>query len=269
MSTSATETDRADRDAYRADWDAWRAGWEQWLAQPHGWLSAVAVNWLDDTPRRFDGTPGLWWQDGDQVMINPDGTTMAFDGTEFTEVRAFSLVGGPDDQRVTAGDLQIGITYREAYHIITYDPSAPARTAFHAVPTFEPNPDWIITGRFEAFDSDQSLALATVGWREHGYLSPGVVRFEHDGTPYELQVIASAGRHTTVFADATSGDTTYPAGRALDIPAPAADGTVTLDFNRAINLPCAFGDFFPICPTPPAGNRYPFRIEAGEKTPAK
>jgi uncharacterized protein (DUF1684 family) len=139
----------------------------------------VAVNWLDDTPRRFDGTPG----------------------------------------------------------------------------------------RFEPFDTERSLALGTVGWREHGYLSPGVVRFEHDGTPYELQVIVSAGRHTTVFADATSGDTTYPAGRALDIPAPAEDGTVTLDFNRAVNLPCAFGDFFPICPTPPAKNRYPFRIEAGEKTP--
>lgn len=74
---------------------------------------------------------------------------------------------------------------------------------------------------------------------------------------------------TGVFADATNGETTYPAGRALDIPAPAADGTVTLDFNRAVSLPCAFGDFFPICPTGPSGNRYPFRIEAGEKTPAK
>jgi uncharacterized protein len=255
-------------DTYRTDWANWRAGWEQWLAQPHNWLSAVAVNWLDNTPHRFDRTPGLWWQHGDQVMIDPDGTTLAFDGTEFTRTRALSLVDGPDDQRVTAGDLQIGITYRHGYHIITYDPNAPARTAFHGVPTNEPNPDWIISGRFQAFDADQSLALGTVGWREHDYLSPGVVHFEHDGHPYELQVIASAGRHTTVFADATSGDTTYPAGRALDIQV-QADGTVTLDFNRAVNLPCAFGDFFPICPTPPAGNRYPFRIEAGEKTPAK
>lgn len=94
------------------------------------------------------------------------------------------------------------------------------------------------------------------------------MHFEHDGGAYELQIIVSAGRYTTVFADATSGDTTYSAGRALDVPAPAADGTVTLDFNRAVNLPCAFGDYFPICPTPPDGNRYPFRIEAGEKTPA-
>ena len=170
---------------------------------------------------------------------------------------------------MTAGDLEIGITYREGYHINTYDPDAPARKAFDGVPTFEPDPNWIITGRFEAFDADTALALGTVGWREHNYLSPGVVHFEHDGTPYELQIIVGGGHRTSVFADATSGDTTYPAGRSLNVPEPADDGTVTLDFNRALNLPCAFAGFFPICPTPPSGNRYPFRIEAGEKTPAK
>lgn len=256
-------------ETYRTEWQAWRSGWEQWLAAPNGWLSAVAVHWLDSTPQRFDGTPGLWWQDGDTLMVDPDGTAMTFDGTEFTEARALRLAEGPDDQRVTAGDLEIGITYREGYHINTYDPDAPARKAFDGVPTFEPDPNWIITGRFEAFDADTALALGTVGWREHNYLSPGVVHFEHDGTPYELQIIVGGGHRTSVFADATSGDTTYPAGRSLNIPEPADDGTVTLDFNRALNLPCAFADFFPICPTPPSGNRYPFRIEAGEKTPAK
>jgi uncharacterized protein (DUF1684 family) len=254
-------------ESYRTDWEAWRAGWEQWLGQPHSWLSAVAVNWLDETPRRFDGTPGLWWQDGDTLMVDPDGATMTFDGTEFTEARALNLAEGPDDQRVIAGDLEIGITYRGGYHINTYDPGAPARAAFDGVPTYAPNPGWIITGRFEPFGSDMSVALDTVGWRAHDYVTPGVVRFEHEGVPYELQVLVANGRRTTVFADATSGDTTYPAGRSLDVPAPEEDGTVTLDFNRAINLPCAYGDYFPICPTPPAGNRYPFRIEAGEKRP--
>lgn len=260
MSTSLSES-------YRTDWEAWRAGWEEWLSRPHGWLAAVSVNWLDNTPRRFEGTPGLWWQEGDKLMVDPDGTAMSFDGTEFTAVRALALATGPDDQRVVAGDVEIGITYREDYHIITYDPSAPARQAFDGVPTFAPSPGWIITGRFEAYDSDRSLALDTVGWRAHDYVSPGVVRFESAGQEYEMQVIATHGHYTTVFADATGGDTTYPAGRALDIPAPAEDGTVTLDFNRAVNLPCAFGGFFPVCPTAPAGNRYPLRIEAGEKKP--
>jgi uncharacterized protein (DUF1684 family) len=134
--------------------------------------------------------------------------------------------------------------------------------------TFPWNPAWIVAGKFEAYGRGQSLDLDTVGWRAHNYVTPGVVRFEHAGQEYEMQVIAPHGHYTTVFADATGGDTTYPAGRSLDIPAPSDDGSVTLDFNRAVNLPCAFGDYFPICPTPPAGNRYPFRVEAGEKKPA-
>lgn len=254
---------------YRTEWQAWRAGWEQWLTMPHNWLSAVAVHWLGETPSRYDGAPGLWWQDGETVMVDPDGTTMTFDGVEFTDVRGFRLAGGPDDQRVNAGDIEVGITYRGGYHINVYDPSAPARAAFDGVPVYEPDLDWIVTGRFEAFDADQALDLDTVGWQSHGYVSPGVVHFEHDGVAYQLQVIVAAGRRTSVFADATNGEETYPAGRSLDVPEPGPDGTVTLDFNRALNLPCAFGDYFPICPTPPAGNRYPFRVEAGEKTPRK
>ncbi len=32
----------------------WLAGWEQWLARPFGWLSAVSMNWLDETPRAYN-----------------------------------------------------------------------------------------------------------------------------------------------------------------------------------------------------------------------
>jgi uncharacterized protein len=46
----------------------------------------------------------------------------------------------------------------------------------------------------------------------------------------------------------------------------AADGTVTLDFNRAVNLPCACTSFA-TCPLPPAENRLPVAVEAGEKDP--
>jgi uncharacterized protein (DUF1684 family) len=69
-----------------------------------------------------------------------------------------------------------------------------------------------------------------------------------------------------LFTDATSGVTTYAANRSLQLPAPAADGTVVLDFNRAANLPCAYTDPA-TCPLPPAGNRLPLAVEAGEKIP--
>jgi uncharacterized protein len=74
------------------------------------------------------------------------------------------------------------------------------------------------------------------------------------------------GRLSILFTDATSGVTTYPANRSLQVDAPAADGTVTLDFNRATNLPCAYTEFA-TCPLPPAENRLPVAVEAGEKDP--
>ena len=69
-----------------------------------------------------------------------------------------------------------------------------------------------------------------------------------------------------LFADGTSGVTTYAASRILQLPPPAADGTVVLDFNRAVNLPCAYTDLA-TCALPPAENQLPVAIKAGEKIP--
>jgi len=69
-----------------------------------------------------------------------------------------------------------------------------------------------------------------------------------------------------LFVDETSGKTTYAANRSLSVGAPDADGKVVIDFNRATNLPCAYTDHA-TCPLPPAGNRLPVAVEAGEKKP--
>jgi uncharacterized protein (DUF1684 family) len=69
-----------------------------------------------------------------------------------------------------------------------------------------------------------------------------------------------------LFTDETSGVTTYAANRSLQIAAPDAEGRVTLDFNRAGNLPCAYTDLA-TCPLPPAENRLPVAVEAGERIP--
>ena len=41
-----------------------------------------------------------------------------------------------------------------------------------------------------------------------------------------------------------------------------------LDFNRATNLPCAYTQFA-TCPLPPAENRLPVAVEAGEQIPGE
>lgn len=81
-----------------------------------------------------------------------------------------------------------------------------------------------------------------------------------------LTVFRSHDSLLALFTDQTSGHTTYAANRSLKIAEPGADGTVRLDFNRAGNLPCAYTDYA-TCPLPPAENRLPVAIEAGEQIP--
>jgi uncharacterized protein (DUF1684 family) len=102
----------------------------------------------------------------------------------------------------------------------------------------------------------------------HVYEAPGRVEFDIDGQALSLTAFNGhrPGTLTVLFTDATSGVSTYPANRSLQIDPPAADGTVSLDFNRATNLPCAYTEFA-TCPLPPAENRLPVAVEAGEKTP--
>jgi uncharacterized protein (DUF1684 family) len=126
-----------------------------------------------------------------------------------------------------------------------------------------------VTGRYAAFDEPQPTTVgAAVEGLEHVYDAPGRVEFELDGRTLALTAFPghAPGSLLVLFTDTTSGVTTYAANRALALDPPAADGTVVLDFNRAVNLPCAYTDLA-TCPLPPAENRLPVPIEAGEKIP--
>jgi uncharacterized protein (DUF1684 family) len=100
------------------------------------------------------------------------------------------------------------------------------------------------------------------------YAAPGVVEFEVGGQSLTLTAFngRAPGSLHILFTDATSGVTTYAANRSLPVAAPDSAGTVILDFNRATNLPCAYTDFA-TCPLPPAGNRLPVAVLAGEQIP--
>jgi uncharacterized protein (DUF1684 family) len=148
-------------------------------------------------------------------------------------------------------------------------PDNQLRTAFRGTPTYPPDPRWAVTGRYVPFAEPRPTAVGSVvDGLEHVYDAPGQVEFTLSGC--ELSLTAFPGHQPgslfILFADATSGVTTYAANRSLQLAPPAADGTVVLDFNRAANLPCAYTDLA-TCPLPPAGNRLPIAVEAGEKIP--
>ncbi|AHH99339.1 DUF1684 domain-containing protein [Kutzneria viridogrisea] len=251
-----------------SDWQEWKIARERDLADPYGWLALVSLDWLTEVPRAYPGLPGLWWQDEQAAHLDPQGAEARHEGEPVTGPRRFELVNSGAGTRVLAGGLEIEIARRGGYLIRVHDPEAQVLRDFRGVPAYEPRPEWVLTGRFEAFDQPRPTTVgAVVEGLSHVYTAPGVVRFEHEGAEHVLTAFnGKDGGLSILFTDATSGVTTYAANRSLAVPAPAEDGTVVLDFTRAVNLPCAFTDFA-TCPLPPEGNRLPFAVEAGEKLP--
>jgi uncharacterized protein (DUF1684 family) len=151
------------------------------------------------------------------------------------------------------------------------DPGHPLRTQYRGTPAFAPDPRWVVAGRYEQFTAPRPTTVgAAVEGVGHVYDAPGRVTFAVDGQELALTAFEgpAPGSLFLLFTDATSGVTTYPANRSLSVDAPGPDGAVTLDFNRATNLPCAYTDFA-TCPLPPAENRLPVAVAAGEQTPTE
>lgn len=255
-------------DRFVEDWRTWKRDRERDLADPYGWLALISLDWLGDAPRAYPGLPGLWWQDRDAAHFDPQGAEVAHEGAPVTEPLRFELVNSGPGTRVVSGNVEVEVARRGGYLIRVHDPEAPALRRFRGVPAYAPRPEWVLTGTFEPFDEPRPTTVgAVVEGLSHVYTAPGVVRFRHGGAEHALTAFnGTEGGLSILFTDATSGVTTYAANRSLAVPPPAADGAVVLDFNRAVNLPCAFTDYA-TCPLPPEGNRLPFAVEAGEKTP--
>jgi len=137
------------------------------------------------------------------------------------------------------------------------------------VPAYAPDPAWVLDGQYTPFAAPEPVTVGAVVDRiKHVYDAVGRIEFEAGGQPLALTAFPgrAADQLSVLFTDATSGLTTYPACRSLTVGIAGGQQSVTLDFNRAVNLPCAYTDFA-TCPLPPAGNRLPVAVEAGEQTP--
>jgi len=96
----------------------------------------------------------------------------------------------------------------------------------------------------------------------------GSLEFSLKGRPLKLTAFVEVGApnvdHLFVpFSDMTSGTETYAAGRYLDLDRNAT-GVYMIDFNRAYHPYCYYNPTFD-CPYPPAENRLPLPIHAGER----
>jgi hypothetical protein len=256
---------------FAADWDAWHKQHEARLAAPDGFLAITSINWLTETPTRFPDAPGEWAADDSGITVDlAPGEELTLDGTRITGRHHFGQIPERGGLFPSDADGVYEVAKRGGNDILRpRHPDAPLRAGFRGAPAYAPDPLWVIRGRYRAFDEPRNVTVGSVvEGLQHVYAAPGAVEFEVSGQPLALTAFngSTPGSLHILFTDATSGVTTYAANRSLQVPGPDADGTVILDFNRATNLPCAYTEFA-TCPLPPAENRLPVAVEAGEQIP--
>jgi uncharacterized protein (DUF1684 family) len=278
MSTHTESATRPGPTAFAAEWEQWHAALERHRADPHGFLAVTHLHWLSAEPGPLDGAPGTWSVENDVVrLVLAAGESLLRDGQELNpDGTGASVVLGPIEERggltLVAGDTVVELAKRGgAYIVRPRHPGNPLLAGYRGTPAYAPDPSFAVEGTFVSFETPRSTTVgAAVEGIQHVYEAPGELRFRLAGQDLVLTAFNGhvSGTLSVLFTDATSGKTTYAANRSLAVAAPGPDGRVTLDFNRAMNLPCAYTDLV-TCPLPPAENRLPVAVEAGEKIPSE
>ncbi|MFD5078199.1 DUF1684 domain-containing protein [Streptomyces sp. NPDC058371] len=250
------------------DWKHWHEQRTETVSAPHGPLALKGTHWLEDYPDgRLPDIPGQWAAETDAVVLTAgESEGLTLDGQPFSgEIRLVADSGPVTGARVGHGGRRLVVLVREGvWGVRDFDPAAPARRAFQGIDATPYDPRWSVPGHFTPYGESRTVRVENVDGRARGLGLGGVLAFTLDGEDLTLQVsVEGDGSLWAVFADATSGDSSYRF-RFLRPPAPDADGNTTVDFNRSLLPPCAFADHF-LCPFPPPGNTLGTAIEAGER----
>ena len=146
-----------------------------------------------------------------------------------------------------------------------------AKKIFHGLPYFPVNAKFRFAGGITRYDKRETFDIIASDGEKRKTLRYGYFDFQIEGKTYRLQVyklldLEPQYRHLLFvpFVDATSGHESYGGGRYIDLEE-RKDNHYVVDFNLAYNPSCAYGRKGYSCPIPPAENRLPVRIEAGEK----
>jgi uncharacterized protein (DUF1684 family) len=249
---------------------------EQAVTAPMGSLALTNTQWITgdaDAPAQpVWGVAGVWsplpkGQSGLKLTAAASDNIVV-DGVL---VDGEAIVRGKDDaspSQIVFSETVTGFVIASAegdYALRVWDSNSDGIQEFGSIDAFGYNPDWVIEAAFTPIEGGKTVGFEHLKdeGKTRDMVIPGEITFTKDGVDYSLAAFKAGRALQLVFADATSGDSTYSVGRFLFV-APNADGTITLDFNRAVLPPCAFSYAFN-CPMPPKQNRFAVPIEAGEK----
>lgn len=140
------------------------------------------------------------------------------------------------------------------------------KTQFKGLMYFAPDPAYRVTARLEPFaDKTQKLVVSMSDGSEEVYEKFAHAVFRLNGETCRLLIVKVDETYSILFRDLTSGKETYGGGRYLELdPKEMASTQAVLDFNTAYNPYCAYNPGY-ACPLPPAENKLPVAVRAGEQ----
>jgi hypothetical protein len=267
--------------SYQQEIDAWHAKRVQNLKAETGWLNLAGLFWLAEGKNSFGSAKT-------NKLVFPEGTIGAFAGYFERTGNAVKLIASPDaDIRIkdkpvqealifhpdsantpvlASGNLRWIIIKREdRIGVRLRNLKSPNLNNFHGIERFPVDSAWRVTATLRTEGQPDQLPITNVIGQTSPQKAAGQLSFTLNGQAYTLDALDEDDDLFIVFADSTTGESTYPGGRFITVKKPGKDGKVVLDFNKAYNPPCAFTNFA-TCPLPPSQNRLPIAVTAGEKS---
>jgi len=277
--------------AWQTDLAQWRADHAAELQKPDGWLALVGLEWLQPGDNSFGSGPdnkihlpanapthvGVLRVTGNTVSIVAPVSgfprNLLIDGKPASaRTLPVGTDSDKDNPRLRVGSLETYVIVRGGrFALRIKDAGSVALKTFHGLNWFPADEKYRVTARWIPYNPPHTTTLDTLIGTRYSQPVPGVAEFTIDGKTYKLEPVIEDPSEQKLFfiiRDRTSKTTTYGACRFLYTGYPTkglkAAGELVLDFNRLENPPCAYTTFA-TCPLPPAGNRLPVAIPAGEK----
>ena len=261
--------------------NAFHAEREKILLADDGWFTVSGLHFLNPGENKFGSDPlndvvleyadvpkqaGVITMNGTNVTIKAaDGQTLTYNGKPAKEGVLHLAADGKPADTITFKTTTMFLHYSgPRLAIRVRDLNAPLRKNFSGLKWYPPNPAVKVVGQFTPLAKPKTVQAPNILGDLEPFEVPGTVALTIGGKAANMEAWKSGNQLWFVFRDLTSADTTYQSARFLYTDMPGPDGKLVMDFNRARNPPCAYNQWT-TCPLPPASNKLPVRIEAGEK----
>lgn len=266
---------------WKTDVTDWREARVKSLERPHGWLSLIGMEWFKR------GTNSIGSAETNDIVL-PHGPKHVGDfilGTENKiqfkpnssvladiKVNDEEIADDIDVKMDTSGEPSVFLVDSFQFYVIERgkpalrikDSKAETLKNFKGIEYFPLDEKYNTKAEFVAYEPHKDVEIINVLGLLSKDKSPGYLKFNIDGEEYRLDTLDAGDDYYLIFADRTSGRTTYGPGRFLYAPKADESGKTTINFHKSYNPPCAFTDYS-TCPLPPPQNRIRVFVNAGEK----